>query len=194
MTRLTMLQNRFNIHLYPPRVVFLYLCKRKYVLASTYPRFTLLGQSLGSLILAYDAMSLLVPDVFLDTMGYAFALAFTNFCFPDIPTGAYVHYPTISTDMLGSLDQDSGKGLNAGAGKGWKGLVKKQYWRAFAQAYSWVGGHIDVVMTNSSWTQAHIKTLWASNRSLRRKTSEIEIVFPSCCCGRGRECGRSERG
>lgn len=111
-------------------------------------------------------------------MGYAFALAFSKFLFPIVPTGAYVHYPTISTDMLESLDAEGGKGLNAGAGKGWKGQIKRLYWHIFAWMYSWVGGDIDVVMTNSSWTQNHIHSLWGSNRAKRRKPWDVEVVFP----------------
>ena len=171
-------KNRFNIHLHPPTVIFLYLSTRRYVLASMYPHFTLLGQSLGSLILAYDAFSLLVPDIFIDTMGYAFTLAFSKFCFPKVPTAAYVHYPTISTDMLESLDSKESQGLNAGAGVGWKGYAKKKYWRLFAAAYSWVGGDVDVVMTNSSWTQAHIRSLWGPSRKKRQKRLDVEVVFP----------------
>ena len=143
-----------------------------------YPHFTLLGQSLGSLILAYDAFSLLVPDIFIDTMGYAFTLAFSKFCFPDMQTGAYVHYPTISTDMLGSLDVETGKGVNAGAGKGWKGFAKRKYWHVFAKIYSLVGGNVDVVMTNSSWTQAHIRSLWDHQRRKRHRLSDVQVVFP----------------
>ncbi|KAL9609914.1 MAG: hypothetical protein Q9167_005359 [Letrouitia subvulpina] len=173
-------QNRFNIYLHPPTVVFLYLSTRRYVLSNTFPRFTLLGQSLGSLILAYDAFSILIPDILIDTMGYAFTLAFSKFLFPSIPTAAYVHYPTISTDMLGSLDADSkdGKGLNAGAGKGMRGLVKRKYWHLFAWLYGQVGGDVDVVMTNSSWTQDHIQSLWGPSRLRRKKTPSVEVVFP----------------
>ncbi|KAI4280417.1 MAG: hypothetical protein L6R38_004462 [Xanthoria sp. 2 TBL-2021] len=175
-------QNRFNIELHPPTVVFLYLSTRHYVLSSTWPRFTLLGQSLGSIVLAFDAFSLLVPDIFIDTMGYAFALAFSKFCFPKIPTGAYVHYPTISTDMLGSLDTSPalGKGLNAGTGKGLRGFLKKRYWHLFANLYSRVGGSVDIVMTNSSWTASHIRTLWGPIRTKRRKPHAVSVVFPPC--------------
>ena len=147
------------------------------MLASTWPHFTLLGQSVGSLILAYDAFNLLVPDIFIDTMGYAFTLGFSKFLFPHVPTGAYVHYPTISTDMLGSLDE-SGQGVNAGKGKGYRGTVKRKYWHAFGWLYSFVGGQIDVVMTNSSWTQGHIRKLWGPWRMRKKKLFEIEVVFP----------------
>ncbi|KAH0555701.1 asparagine-linked glycosylation protein [Trichoglossum hirsutum] len=170
-------EQRFNIHLHSPTIIFLYLSTRYYVLSSTYPYVTLLGQSLGSLIVAYDAFSLLVPDIFIDTMGYAFTLAFSKFLFPAIPTGAYVHYPTISTDMLGSLGE-GGQGLNAGTGRGWRGKAKRKYWHLFARIYSWVGGGVDVVMTNSSWTQAHIRSLWGPARAERSKPSDVEVVFP----------------
>ncbi|KAL6707918.1 asparagine-linked glycosylation protein [Coniothyrium glycines] len=170
-------KDRFNINLRPPTIHFLYLTTRHWVLASTWPRFTLLGQSLGSLVLAYDAFTLLVPDIFVDTMGYAFSLGLSSFLFPNVPTGAYVHYPTISTDMLDSL-QVGGQGTNAGAGAGYRGTAKKKYWELFAKLYSKLGSTIDVVMTNSTWTQGHIKTLWEPYRAKRSKRDSIAVVFP----------------
>lgn len=163
--------------MHPPTISFLYLSTRHYVLSSTWPYFTLLGQSLGSLVLAYDALSLMVPDIFIDTMGYAFALAFSKFLFPDVPTCAYVHYPTISTDMLGSL-AEGGQGIHAGTGTGMRGAVKRRYWTLFARLYGWVGGEIDVVMTNSSWTQRHIVQLWGPARTRRQRGSQVTVVFP----------------
>jgi alpha-1,2-mannosyltransferase len=133
------------------------------------------------MILAWDAFSLLVPDIFIDTMGYAFALGLSKFLFPKVPTGAYVHYPTISTDMLESLDPASAvgsQGVNAGQGQGTRGLAKKTYWHLFAQVYSWVGSSIDVVMTNSTWTQAHVKSLWGPYRLEKDKKNPIAVVYP----------------
>ena len=169
---------RFNIHLYPPTVVFLYLSTRNLVLSSTWPRFTLIGQSLGSLVMAYDAFSLLVPDIFIDTMGYSFTLAFCRYLLPKIPTAAYIHYPTISTDMLSSLDAEPGNGVHAGSGMGFRGFLKRKYWHAYASLYSLSGRNVDIVMTNSSWTQAHIQYLWGPRRTKRRKIYAIEVVYP----------------
>ena len=177
-TILERVENRFNIRLHPPTVVFLYLQTRSWVLSSTWPHFTLLGQSLGSLIMGYDAFSLVVPNIFIDTMGYSFTLALSKYLFPDIPTGAYVHYPTISTDMLSSLNAKKGKGVNAGTGKGIKGFAKRKYWQAYAQLYSRSGSDVDIVMTNSSWTQAHIQSLWGRYRTRRRKAHAVEVLFP----------------
>ncbi|KAK0613750.1 hypothetical protein B0T14DRAFT_284298 [Immersiella caudata] len=174
-------ETRFNIHLHPPTVTFLYLSTRRWVLASTWPRFTLLGQSLGSIIMAWDAFSLLVPDIFVDTMGYAFALGLSKALFRDVPTGAYVHYPTISTDMLESLDPNSAvgsQGVNAGQGTGARGSAKKVYWKNFAKIYSFMGASADVVMTNSTWTQGHIQRLWGLLREKSHKSNPIAVVYP----------------
>lgn len=138
--------------------------------------------------MAWDALSLLVPDIFVDTMGYAFALGFSKLLFRSIPTGAYVHYPTISTDMLASLDPTStvgGQGVNAGQGVGMRGRVKRAYWKTFAWFYASVGSSIDVVMTNSSWTQAHVQALWGPLRAKKGRAAsskstdtDIAVVYP----------------
>lgn len=174
-------QNRFNISLHPPSIEFLYLSTRSWVLSSSWPHFTLLGQSIGSIVLAWDAFSLLVPDVFIDTMGYAFSLAFCKFLFPNLPTGAYIHYPTISTDMISSLTSSSpstAEGLNGGKGLGILGIGKRVYWHLFAKIYCLVGGSIDVVMTNSRWTQEHIMSLWGSWRSWIKKSAPLTVYPP----------------
>lgn len=144
---------------------------------------TLLGQSLGSVLMGWDAFSLLVPDIFVDTMGYAFALGLSKTLFPDMPTAAYVHYPTISTDMLDSLDPTTpagSQGVNAGKGVGLKGTVKRYYWKIFAAIYSWMGASVDVVMTNSTWTQAHIQSIWGPRRKQRGRVHPVAVVYPPC--------------
>ena len=117
-------------------------------------------------------------------MGYSFVLALAKWLFPSVPVAAYVHYPTISTDMLGSLDSNVGEGkggTHRGKGEGWRGRAKKTYWRLFAKLYSWTGGFADVVMTNSSWTQNHIQQLWGpARRKYNAQAYEISTVFPPC--------------
>ncbi|KAL7623706.1 asparagine-linked glycosylation protein [Parahypoxylon ruwenzoriense] len=180
---LSRVKNTFSIDINPPTIHFLYLSTRYWVLPSTWPHMTLLGQSLGSLVMGWDAFSLLVPDIFVDTMGYAFTLGLSKMLFPDIPTAAYVHYPTISTDMLDSLDPKSpvgSQGVNAGKGVGFKGVIKRYYWKIFAAIYSWMGASADVVMTNSTWTQEHIQSLWGPRRKQRGREHPIAVVYPPC--------------
>ncbi|PWW74162.1 Glycosyltransferase Family 4 protein [Tuber magnatum] len=160
-TILSTVKSRFDIDLDHSRIVFLFLSTRRYVSATTYPHFTLLGQSLGSLILAWDAFTLLVPDIFIDTMGYAFTLPMAKLMF-GIPTGAYVHYPTISTDMLSGISSSAGARVR----------VKILYWKFFAMLYGFCGNGIDVIMCNSTWTAGHLRSLWPD------RVSAISVVFP----------------
>lgn len=158
-------KERFAITLEAERLYFVHLTQIRLVQAQLYPHFTLLGQSLGSLVLALDAFHGLVPDVFIDTMGYGFTLPLAKLLFPGIPVGAYVHYPTISTDMLGAIPENAG----------FKMTVKRLYWRAFAGVYSLCGKGVDVIMANSSWTAGHIRALWAGGDPKR-----VSVVFPPC--------------
>jgi alpha-1,2-mannosyltransferase len=48
---------------------FVYLTRRKWVEDSRYPVMTLLGQSLGSMILGFEALLKFQPDIYIDTMG-----------------------------------------------------------------------------------------------------------------------------
>ncbi|CCJ30749.1 unnamed protein product [Pneumocystis jirovecii] len=147
----------FGIELDEKRIHFIYLHKRYYVSSKQWPHFTLLGQSLGSLILAYEAINQCVPNIFIDTMGYAFTYPLVSSCL-DIPIVAYVHYPTISTDMLSKVL--------------YKKFLKYIYWRLFAIAYSFCGRYADLIITNSTWTQTHIESLW--------KKKEIITIYPPC--------------
>lgn len=94
----------FNINLEKDSITFVYLKLRNLVEAKKYPIFTLLGQSIGSMILGLEALIKFPPDIYLDTMGYAFTLPLFRFigC---CKVGCYVHYPTISTDMLRRVQQ-----------------------------------------------------------------------------------------
>lgn len=53
-------EKTFNLKL-RPNIEFVYLHGRKWVEASTYPYFTLLGQSLGSVYLGIEALNNLTP-------------------------------------------------------------------------------------------------------------------------------------
>jgi alpha-1,2-mannosyltransferase len=64
-----------------------------------YPRFTMLRQALGAARLGWDALSLRVPALFVDTTGWAPTYPLARAAGAKV--AAYVHYPTVSTDMLG---------------------------------------------------------------------------------------------
>ena len=72
--------------------------KRKWIEETTYPRFTMIGQSLGSIYLAWEALCNFTPSYYFDTSGYAFTYPLARMF--GCKVICYTHYPTISTDML----------------------------------------------------------------------------------------------
>jgi hypothetical protein len=90
---------------------------------------------------------------------------------------AYVHYPTISMDMLARVGRRDCTYNNARAISSSvpRTLAKLLYYRAFACVYGFVGMFPDVVMVNSTWTHGHIARLW-----WRRWQLSAEVVHPPC--------------
>ncbi|KAM0748153.1 UDP-Glycosyltransferase/glycogen phosphorylase [Meredithblackwellia eburnea MCA 4105] len=154
-------KNRFGIALDPATIEFITLKKRYLVEDNAWPRFTLLGQSLGSIGLAFEALTVgLIPDIWIDTMGYAFPYPFVRY-FCKIPVGSYTHYPTISTDMLRRVrNREAGHtNTNAVAKSALLSSFKLYYYIIFAKVYSFCLRRADVLMVNSTWTRQHIDTL-----------------------------------
>ncbi|KAG8955844.1 asparagine-linked glycosylation protein [Tulasnella sp. 424] len=186
-------KSRFNIELSPHNLEFIWLNNRKQVDAATWPKFTLIGQSIGSVLLALEAVDALIPDIYIDTMGYAFTfnlISVLSRVFTRIPVGAYIHYPTISTDMLQRVEARKTGHTNedAIAKSWWKSKAKLVYYRLFALLYSLSLLQADQVIVNSSWTQGHIDSLVALLLSLLSKVVNLEpleqaavpIVYPPC--------------
>jgi alpha-1,2-mannosyltransferase len=77
-------------------------------------------------------------------MGYAFALAMFH-RLGGCQTACYVHYPTITPDMLQYVSNKHRGSLKA--------IIKLRYYRFFAYLYAKAGSTCKLVMANSSWTQ-----------------------------------------
>lgn len=85
------------------KVVHLY--KRKWIHETTYPRLTMIGQSLGSVYLSWEALTKFTPIYYFDTSGYAFTYPIARLF--GCRVICYTHYPTISVDMLSRVRQRS---------------------------------------------------------------------------------------
>ncbi|CAB1114366.1 GT4 [Ectocarpus sp. CCAP 1310/34] len=155
-------------------VSFVYLRRRRLLDASLYPVFTMLAQSLASMVLAAEALCRGTPDLFIDTTGFAFSfpVAWLAGC----SVAAYVHYPTISSDMLSRVrdrrpSHNNSAWIASSVAVSWGKLL---YYRAFACMYGVAGGFFaSRVLVNSSWTKGHIAALWRHSRP-------PTIVFPPC--------------
>ncbi|XP_049400260.1 GDP-Man:Man(3)GlcNAc(2)-PP-Dol alpha-1,2-mannosyltransferase [Solanum stenotomum] len=164
--------DRFGVKLiHPPKVVHLH--RRKWVEETTYPRFTMIGQSLGSIYLAWEALCKYTPIYYFDTSGYAFTYPVARIF--GCKVISYTHYPTISLDMLSRVRGRSSMYNNDSfiAKSAILSRFKVIYYALFAWLYSIVGSCAHLAMVNSSWTQSHIENLWGIPARIRR-------VYPPC--------------
>ncbi|EFC47843.1 glycosyl transferase [Naegleria gruberi] len=171
----------FNIELdRPVQVVFLY--NRDLLEAASKARLTLIGQSLASIMLGWEAVSTYTPDVFIDTHG----LPFTYFVakLAGCKVGSYTHYPTISTDMLERVVKrvTAYNNDDSVTNSTLKTSLKLTYYKIFSALYGFFAGYFcDMVMVNSTWTHGHVKSLWwLRNRKIKKSRLNIEIVYPPC--------------
>jgi len=152
-------QERFDLTISSQiRLKFVHLDKYKHWLEPS-PRFSMLVESYGTVRLACAGLQQELPDWWIDTTGAAFTFlpAWALGC----QIAAYVHYPTISTDMLGVVWKQPG----------WKAKVKLIYYRLFAALYGLTGFLANCVMVNSTWTANHIRSIWFCSP---------RIVYPPC--------------
>jgi alpha-1,2-mannosyltransferase len=146
------------------------------------PYLSMVLESWGTMKLAAAALTKFQPDVFCDTTGCAFTFLVVRWMLPTAYILAYVHYPTISTDMMAwewkqqqqqPQPSERGRGPLQSVRPKWKTVLKLVYYWMFAVAYGLVGSLSDLVLVNSTWTYNHIKSLW-------RFSNQIHIVYPPC--------------
>jgi alpha-1,2-mannosyltransferase len=164
-------ESRFGVKLREP-IHALDLKSERFARAETYPRCTVIGQFIGGAVLAFEALWKFTPDVFVDTVGHAAAYPAARYLF-GCQTVAYVHYPTVSSDMIARVQSRVRMYNNADrfAASRFLTAVKVLYYRAFAALYGWCGKACACVMVNSSWTKGHIDKLWGVDST---------IVYPPC--------------
>lgn len=169
------------------RFRFVHLHRYRYFLKPA--RFlSLLLESAGAMCLAYIGLyqslwnshdDVSVPDLFVDTTGCAFTYLPATLLF-GCRVLAYVHYPTISTDMLQLVWERRRSGtynhqayIAASAATTY---MKLFYYICFAVLYGCIGSLSTMVLVNSTWTYNHIHFLWRYAAWRKR----IRIVYPPC--------------
>ena len=94
-------KRRFNVELCAQKINFIFLRKRNLVEASMYPCFTLIGQSLGSVILGFEAIWKCVPGLKQFRFSFYIHININKFFFLQmyilIPWGIHLHTPYFVT-------------------------------------------------------------------------------------------------
>ena len=81
-------------------------------------------------------------------------------------TVAYVHYPTISDDMVKSVSSGAVAPNNQ---RGGRSIIKLAYYHLVCRPMYFFGGQfVNLAMANSKWTRAHVEKRWGGMRGLNR--------------------------
>ena len=163
--------SRFGVAV-PPSVQFVRLRTRPAIEPKRYPVATLLFQAAGSLLLAAEAVCRHPPHILVDTTGLHFCLPLLRLL--GVPSLAcYVHYPIISSDMVGAVATRKAAHNNRGlvANLAILSYLKLLYYHLLVLCYRFAGRTSDVTMANGTWTCNHLIALWKVQPS---------IVFPPC--------------
>jgi len=146
----------------------------------TYPIATIFGQSIGSVIVLLSGLFLTPlsewPDIFIDSTGCPFTLPAAKIL-TGAKTHAYLHYPTMSNDMLTKVSERRADFNNKAIFT--KNAIlfnmKKLYYKIFLLSYRICGWFVDVAVGNSKWTVSRIQAVW--NRS------DIAVLYPPAAIG-----------
>lgn len=172
---LRLVHQQFNVTVDPSRIEVVYITHAQWLDPARYPRLTLILQSfVGGFAMFLDVARAGATDVVVDTVGIPFSY-YLLVLFCGCRVASYTHYPIISTDMIGKVQSRTSDFNNEGsiARSGLLSTAKLYYYRAFAVMYRWFAGcWVSVIMTNSSWTNNHIRHVWATQAS--------SIVYPPC--------------
>ena len=165
-------RSRFNISLQTDRLQFVYLHTRWLLEAKNYPRLTLLGQMFAGLVVGVEALERHCPEWFIDTTGCPLTLPLFRWL-GGATTFSYVHYPTITTEMIQLVDSRTAAYNNSAsiAASPLLTQCKLLYYRGIALLYRLCGQSCQLTMANGSWTAAHIADLWGC---------QPRVVFPPC--------------
>lgn len=147
---------QFGFKLDPKRIVFVKLRTWKLLEASRfwylirYPFLTLILSSLGSMITGWEAMIHFRPAVLVESVGLAFIYPIARFFGAKVI--AYVHYPTISTDMINAIESRTIAFNNSSvvAKSSWLSTIKLHYYKLFSRIYALFGSHANYSMVGST--------------------------------------------
>lgn len=154
------------------RLEFIPLSLAPLVEAKKYPFLTLFLQNIMSMFVSMQAAYRLIPEVYIETIGFTFTLPIFKLASSTVIT--YVHYPIISSDMIKNVRTSSHASFNNRKIFVRSPLLRAMklfYYKLLAYMYGLAGRQADLVMVNSSWTKDHISSLWGC---------DARVVYPPC--------------
>ena len=157
----------FGINLNPYRssITFIYLRSRRLIEAKADSICSVLGPSLGSIIVGFEALLRFIPDIYFDSTGCAFTYP-CFYYFANVPIISYTRSPTITTDLLEQSNEKPGFGSSVIC------QIESIYSQTFAYIYGWCGRCSQMSFCDSRWTQTQIDAIWGCSR--------VQLLYPPC--------------
>jgi len=178
--------SRFNLAVPPSAFRVVPIRYRHLLVPSNYPRLTMVFQALASIVVTVECLwrGGSLPDVWVDTTGWAFGYPLLKLLDPRMSVVAYVHYPTVSSDMLMRVKNREASYNNRARVTRSRllSLVKALYYQMVGYWYGFCGGCADVCMVNSSWTKAHVEEIFWWRGRRRPRGRGATLVYPPCDC------------
>lgn len=175
---MSLVKTQFNIILPAvPTIVYMDPRVTRWVNPECFPRLTLLLQTIvGGLVIFWEVAVRNgfcgCPPNVVESVGIPFLPALLSiFCGTNVCV--YVHYPTISTDMIHRVKHREAAFNNSDdiTKNPVLSKIKVAYYWVFAGLYCLLGQFPKTVFVNSTWTKRHIEYLW------RRK---VTVLYPPC--------------
>lgn len=151
-----------------------------------FPVGTLMLQALVGGLVTAEALWRRRVDVLVETSAHSFAPVVGK-CL-GIKVMSYIHYPTISSEMVRTVAERRVDVNNSArmSSSFLASRLKLLYYRCFAQLYRLAAVMTDVVVANSTWTRTHLEDIFG-------RAVIVRTVFPPCDVNRYRALSADRR-
>lgn len=142
---------------------------------------TMVFQVVGCMIYALQCIVKYQPDVFFDSTGFSFAFLTVKYFLPHCQIGAYIHYPFINQMMIDHIVSNIERFNNSKIYSKSKVLTKLKYlyYKMMLKIYGLSGNRCDILFTNSTWTDRHMRSVWKKFNGDMQLRQSIKL-FPPC--------------
>lgn len=157
------------------KFVFLREGATQWLRAEKYPRLTLLLQTVvGGVLLFWEAAVVnSATPLMMETVGVPMVYPLLR-VLAGCSVVSYTHFPVVSSSMMERVRAGTVSTTNKGAVVTHPvlRLAKLVYYQAFALLYRFLGQFPELVFTNSSWTQGHLRALFWPRQT--------RVLYPPC--------------
>nr|CAJ2481186.1 unnamed protein product [Leishmania braziliensis] len=168
---LSLIESQFSIRLLRPvRFIYMRPALTRWLSGDAYPRLTLLLQTFcGGAALFYEvAVANAVTPIVVETVGVPFVYPLLRLL-AGCTVISYTHYPIISSAMTQRVRSGEVSHTNSVtvAQNRLLRCAKVVYYEMFTLLYRCMGFFPNMVLTNSSWTQRHVQSLFWPRTCIR---------------------------